>query len=94
MSKLTDDDKAFCSAHGLTYFPTEYISLEEFEAEPHFVNQGPAQGDPQMWIPGVNRYLDGNDCAQESDTSTSRSEYVSIVLVALAIIVITVLLNA
>lgn len=95
MSKLTDDDKAFCAAHGLTYFPPEYVSLEEFEEQgQYFQNQGPAQGDPQMWTLGANRYLAGNDCIQESDTSTSRSEYIGIALVALAIVVIAVLLNA
>lgn len=49
--KLCLDDESFCISEGLIYLPPrdqDMISLEEFEAEPHFINSEPA-GAHSFW---------------------------------------------
>jgi hypothetical protein len=88
-SKLERDDAAYCASHGMTYFPPDPpISLEDFENEPHYRNQGPAQGEPQMWTPGSGRY--GRDSERESDTTTSRSEWGMMLVVGMLLLIIAV----
>ncbi len=92
MGKLEDADKSFCVSQGLRYIPPDPpISLEEFEAEQHYRNQGP-RNPHQMWTPNAGRYLNGQDDKPECNRATSGAERAMILVVTVIIVIITVAL--